>query len=166
MIVGMILKLFIGSYVRETKAPPHRHEFILLRPTRLTAADLYTRSRAKQNFVVRLMDRDEGSSRYGRLRSNLEVRGSVKYSSAESHIRLVRSDTKEKVMRKFLVLALVPMFFAVTACQKSEETPAPEASAPAAAASEAAPAASSAASEAASPAASEAGSPAASPAAS
>jgi len=70
-------------------------------------------------------------------------------------------------MRKFLVLALVPMFFAVTACQKSEETPAaPEASA--AASEEASPAASAAAPEA-SPAASMAApetSPAASPAAS
>ena len=36
-------------------------------------------------------------------------------------------------MRKFLVLALVPMFFAATACNKSEETPAPDAGASAAA---------------------------------
>jgi hypothetical protein len=41
-------------------------------------------------------------------------------------------------MRKYLVLALIPMFFAAMACQKSEE-PAPE-SAPAASA-EASPAA-------------------------
>ena|SRR5437870_180511 len=95
---------------------------------------------------------------------------SVKYSSADSdkHAFDSRGPTKEKVMRKYLVLALVPMFFAVAACQKSEETPAPEASAPAAAASEAAPAGSAAAPEAssaASPAASDAGAPA-SPAAS
>ncbi len=42
-------------------------------------------------------------------------------------------------MRKFLILFVIPMFFAVTACQKSEET-APESSAPAASA-EASPAA-------------------------
>ena len=42
-------------------------------------------------------------------------------------------------MRKYLVLALIPMFFAAMACQKSEE-PAPESSAPAASA-EASPAA-------------------------
>ncbi len=69
-------------------------------------------------------------------------------------------------MRKFLILALVPIFFAATACQKSEETPAPEASA--AASEEASPAASAAAPEGgsmASPAAGEAGS-APSPAAS
>jgi hypothetical protein len=34
-------------------------------------------------------------------------------------------------MRKYLVLALIPMFFAAMACQKTEE-PAPETSAPAA----------------------------------
>lgn len=71
-------------------------------------------------------------------------------------------------MRKFLVLALVPMFFAATACNKSEETPAaPEASAAASTAPEAGSAASPAASEAGamtSPAASDAGAP--SPAAS
>jgi hypothetical protein len=46
-------------------------------------------------------------------------------------------------MRKFLILALFSMFFAATACTKSEETPAPEASAEAspAAASPEAPAA-------------------------
>ena len=32
-------------------------------------------------------------------------------------------------MRKFLILALFSMLFAATACTKSEETPAPEASA-------------------------------------
>ena len=32
-------------------------------------------------------------------------------------------------MRKFLILALLSMFFAATACTKSEETPAPQASA-------------------------------------
>jgi hypothetical protein len=42
-------------------------------------------------------------------------------------------------MRKYLVLALIPMFFAAMACQKTEE-PAPESSAPAASA-EASPAA-------------------------
>jgi hypothetical protein len=42
-------------------------------------------------------------------------------------------------MRKYLVLALIPMFFAAMACQKSEET-APESPAPAASA-EASPAA-------------------------
>ena len=42
-------------------------------------------------------------------------------------------------MRKYLVLVLIPMFFAAMACQKSEET-APEAPAPAASA-EASPAA-------------------------
>ena len=42
-------------------------------------------------------------------------------------------------MRKYLVLALIPMFFAAMACQKSEE-PAPESPAPAASA-EASPAA-------------------------
>ncbi|HEV7988174.1 MAG TPA: hypothetical protein VGP23_06795 [Candidatus Binataceae bacterium] len=42
-------------------------------------------------------------------------------------------------MRKYLVLALIPMFFAAMACQKTEE-PAPETSAPAASA-EASPAA-------------------------
>jgi hypothetical protein len=36
-------------------------------------------------------------------------------------------------MRKYLVLALIPMFFGAMACQKSEE-PAPESSAPAASA--------------------------------
>ena len=36
-------------------------------------------------------------------------------------------------MRKYLVLALIPMFFAAMACQKTEE-PAPESSAPAASA--------------------------------
>jgi len=36
---------------------------------------------------------------------------------------------KEVVMRKFLILVLCSMFFAATACTKSEETPAPEASA-------------------------------------
>jgi hypothetical protein len=36
-------------------------------------------------------------------------------------------------MRKYLVLALIPMFFAAAACQKSEET-APESPAPAASA--------------------------------
>ena len=36
-------------------------------------------------------------------------------------------------MRKYLVLALIPMFFAAMACQKSEE-PAPESPAPAASA--------------------------------
>jgi hypothetical protein len=64
-------------------------------------------------------------------------------------------------MRKFLVLALVPLFFAATACNKSEETPAaPEASAAASTAPESGGMASPAASEAggmASPA--EAGSP-------
>ncbi len=34
-------------------------------------------------------------------------------------------------MRKYLVLVLIPMFFAAMACQKTEE-PAPETSAPAA----------------------------------
>ena len=43
-------------------------------------------------------------------------------------------------MRKYLVLVLIPMFFAVTACQKSNEETAPESSAPAASA-EASPAA-------------------------
>jgi hypothetical protein len=70
---------------------------------------------------------------------------------------------KEVVMRKFLILALFSMFFAAMACTKSEETPAPEASA------EASPAASDmsspAASEAASPAAGDMASPAASDAA-
>lgn len=42
-------------------------------------------------------------------------------------------------MRKYLVLALIPMFFAAMACQKSDET-APESPAPAASA-EASPAA-------------------------
>lgn len=42
-------------------------------------------------------------------------------------------------MRKYLVLALIPMFFAATACRKTEE-PAPESAAPAASA-EASPAA-------------------------
>ncbi len=42
-------------------------------------------------------------------------------------------------MRKYLVLVLIPMFFAAMACQKTEET-APESSAPAASA-EASPAA-------------------------
>ncbi|WP_331588096.1 hypothetical protein [Candidatus Binatus sp.] len=70
--------------------------------------------------------------------------------------------TKEKAMRKVLLLALVTMFFA-TACSKSEETaPAPDAAAsaaaPAAMASDAGAAASSAV-------ASDAASPAASPAA-
>jgi hypothetical protein len=78
-----------------------------------------------------------------------------------------RGPIKEDVMRKFLVLALVPMFFAATACNKSEETPAPEASASAPASEEASPAASMAAPESpAAPAPSDAGSPAASPAAS
>jgi hypothetical protein len=35
----------------------------------------------------------------------------------------------ELVMRKFLILALLSLFFAAMACTKSEETPAPEASA-------------------------------------
>ena len=72
-----------------------------------------------------------------------------------------RFHLKEEVMRKFLILGLVSMFFAATsiACNKSEETPAPEASASAAAEAETpAPA------MAASPAASEMASPAASPA--
>jgi hypothetical protein len=66
-----------------------------------------------------------------------------------------RTNVKEVVMRKFLILALFSMFFAAMACTKSEETPAPEASA------EASPAAG----DMASPAASDAA-PAASPAAS
>ena len=69
----------------------------------------------------------------------LEVRYSVTYSKIGNTMRFWRArKKKEEVMRKFLILALVPVFFAATACQKSEETPAPEsaASAPAAAASE------------------------------
>jgi hypothetical protein len=73
---------------------------------------------------------------------------------------------KEDVMRKFLVLALVPMFFAATACNKTEETSAPEASASAAASEESSPAASMAAPESPAAAPSEGGSMAASPAAS
>ena len=60
-------------------------------------------------------------------------------------------------MRKFLILALFSMFFAAMACTKSEETPAPEASAeasPAAASPEASPAAGDTSSPMASPAAS------------
>jgi len=66
-------------------------------------------------------------------------------------------------MRKFLVLGLISMFFAasIIACNKTEETPAPEASA-SAPAEEASPAASTEAS----PAASDTSSPAASPASS
>jgi hypothetical protein len=72
--------------------------------------------------------------------------------------------TKEKAMRKVLLLALISMFFA-TACSKSEETaPAPDAAAsaaaPAAMASDAGAAASSAvASDAASPAAAASAAP-------
>lgn len=64
-------------------------------------------------------------------------------------------------MRKFLILGLISMFFAATtiACNKSEETPAPEASA-----SPADESASPAASMEASPAAGDMSSPAASPA--
>lgn len=61
-------------------------------------------------------------------------------------------------MRKYLVLALIPMFFAAVGCQKTEQ-PAPETAA-SPAASEAAPAASAEA-----PAAPAEASPAASPAA-
>jgi uncharacterized lipoprotein YajG len=70
--------------------------------------------------------------------------------------------TKEKAMRKILLLALVSMFFA-TACNKPEETApaAPEAAASAAASSEASAAGSAAASAVASEAASAAASPAA-----
>ena len=68
--------------------------------------------------------------------------------------------TKEDVMRKVLILALVSMFFTTMACNKSEETPAsPEASASMAPSEEASPAASAAAPET-----SPAESPAASPA--
>jgi hypothetical protein len=68
---------------------------------------------------------------------------------------------KEEVMRKFLILGLISMFFAATtiACNKSEETPAPEASASAAADTS-----SPAAATDSSPAAGDMASPAASPA--
>jgi hypothetical protein len=68
---------------------------------------------------------------------------------------------KEEVMRKFLILGLISMFFAATAiaCNKSDESSAPEASASAAADTS-----TPAASMDASPAASDMASPAASPA--
>jgi hypothetical protein len=48
--------------------------------------------------------------------------------------------SKEVAMRKYLVLALIPMFFAAMACRKTEE-PAPEESSAPAASAEASPAA-------------------------
>jgi hypothetical protein len=74
-------------------------------------------------------------------------------------------DTKEVAMRKYLVLALIPMFFAAMACQKSEQ-PAPESAASPAAEAPAAEASPAAEGEAAPPAGAPAeASPAASPAA-
>ena len=69
-------------------------------------------------------------------------------------------------MRKFLILALFSMLFAATACTKSEETPAPEASAEASPAAAASPDAGAAASPEVSPAAGDVGGSMASPAAS
>jgi hypothetical protein len=62
------------------------------------------------------------------------VKAFVKYSSAVSNSARFgqRGFTKEGVMRKALILALVSMFFAAMACNKSEETASPEASASAA----------------------------------
>ena len=90
----------------------------------------------------------------------------LQYSSADLNAGRLASAVRmmmEVVMRKFLILALLSTVFAATACTKTEETPAPEASV------EASPAAtdtsSPAATDTASPAASDAA-PMASPSAS
>jgi hypothetical protein len=56
----------------------------------------------------------------------------LQYSSADLNAGRLASAVRmmmEVVMRKFLILALLSTVFAATACTKSEETPAPEASA-------------------------------------
>jgi hypothetical protein len=117
--------------------------------------DTDAREIVKKNLCATRGDRSNA-----RQRSRLKLPRAYRILDAfrVSAAQLSTVQTKEKAMRKVLLLALVSMFFA-TACSKPEETaPAPDAAAsaaaPAAMASDAGAAASSAvASDAASPAA-------------
>jgi hypothetical protein len=156
----------IGDSSGRDKRSYHRHVHIPPKSTVLIVAIVHrviVASKKKLRF-------DQISGNQTTFLTSLST--SESYSILSAVLRAVCSASavrkmKEVVMRKFLILALFSMVFAAAACTKSEETPAPEASAAAspdagAASAEASPAAS----EAASPAASDAGSPMASPAAS